>query len=43
MMWTPPLMHQGDVVIVCDNCKATRPQKWLERYAEVVTLEPLES
>lgn len=42
MMWKPPLAHLFDVVIECANCKATRPQKWLERYAEVVHLEPVE-
>lgn len=43
MMWEPPLAHRFDVVIRCDNCQETRPQKWLERYAEVVHLEPLDA
>jgi ribosomal protein S27E len=42
MMWEPPLAHLFDVVVKCDNCGAIRPQRWLERYAEVVELEPLE-
>jgi hypothetical protein len=40
LVWTPPLMHRGDVVIRCANCRHEEPQEWLEQYAAVLQLRP---
>jgi hypothetical protein len=40
LVWRPPLMHRGDVVIKCDHCMHEEPQEWLEQYAAVLQLRP---
>lgn len=36
LVWKPPLMHRGDVVIRCDACGHRERQEWLEQYSSVL-------
>lgn len=40
LVWTPPLMQRGDVVIRCGACGHREPQSWLEQYAAIMQLRP---
>lgn len=41
LVWTPPLMQRGDVVIRCEECGNTEPQSWIEQYSAIAQMRPI--